>query len=93
MASLSLQIERIWSLSDGTICLLVERESAPRFEICVVRGEKVLRQGRLYARGSAQMLAETWRSTLMSTLTDQSSQPSTVTSDRPSASRQRSAIA
>jgi hypothetical protein len=46
------------------LCLLVEREDAPRFEICVVRGEDIIRQNRLYARGSAQMLAETWRATL-----------------------------
>jgi len=61
-----LQVERLWTIADGTICLLVEREDAPRFEICVVRGEDVLRQNRLYARGSAQMLAETWRSNLSS---------------------------
>ena len=60
----SLNVERLWAMTDGTICLLVEREDAPRFEICVVRGEDVLRQNRLYARGSAQMLAETWRSNL-----------------------------
>ena len=51
---------------DGTLCLLVERDDAPRFEISVVRGEEVLRQNRLYARGSAHMLAETWRSNLLS---------------------------
>ena len=64
MASPPLNVERLWSMRDGTICLLVERHDAPRFEICVVRGEDVLRQNRLYARGSAQMLAETWRSNL-----------------------------
>ena len=64
MASPHLNVERLWSTHDGTICLLVERESAPRYEICVVRGEEVLRQNRLYARGSAQMLAETWRTNL-----------------------------
>ena len=52
-------------MDDGSICLLVERDDAPRFEICLVRGEEVLRQNRLYARGSAQMLAETWRSNLL----------------------------
>ena len=62
----SLEYQRLWTLGDGTLCLLVEREDAPRFEICVVRGEDVLRQNRLYARGSAQMLAETWRSNLSS---------------------------
>jgi len=60
----SLEYQRLWTLGDGTLCLLVEREDAPRFEICVVRGEDVIRQNRLYARGSAQMLAETWRATL-----------------------------
>jgi hypothetical protein len=64
MSSLTLNVERLWAMRDGTICLLVEREEPPRFEICVVRGESVLRQNRLYARGSAQMLAETWRSNL-----------------------------
>jgi hypothetical protein len=51
-------------MDDGTLCLLVERTEAPRFEICVVRNDEVLRQNLLYARGSAQMLAETWRSNL-----------------------------
>jgi hypothetical protein len=61
MAGLNLSVERLWSLNDGTVCLLAEREDAPRFEICVVRADDVLRQNGLYARGSAQMLAETWR--------------------------------
>jgi hypothetical protein len=65
MASSTLHVERLWSMADGTFCLLVEREDAPRFEICVVRGEEVLRQNQLYARGSAQMLAETWRGNLL----------------------------
>jgi hypothetical protein len=64
MASSTLTVQRLWTTADGTICLLVERDDAPRFEICVVRGEEVLRQNRLYARGSAHMLAETWRSNL-----------------------------
>jgi hypothetical protein len=65
MPSRSVNVERLWSMDDDTVCLLVERADAPRFEICVVRGEEVLRQNRLYARGSAQMLAETWRSNLL----------------------------
>jgi hypothetical protein len=64
MASTSFYVNRLWTMDDGTSCLLVEREDAPRYEICVVRGDEVLRQNRLYARGSAQMLAETWRSNL-----------------------------
>jgi hypothetical protein len=68
MVSPTLTVERLWGMPDGTICLLVERQDAPRFEICVVRGEQVLRQNRLYARGSAHMLAETWRSNLSPTV-------------------------
>jgi hypothetical protein len=66
MASSTPHVERLWSMADGTFCLLVERDDAPRFEICVFRGDEVLRQNHLYARGSAQMLAETWRSNLLS---------------------------
>ena len=35
-----LNVQRLWTMDDGTICLLVEREDAPRYEICVVRGER-----------------------------------------------------
>ena len=73
MSSPQMNVERLWSMQDGTICLLIERADAPRFEICVVRGEEVLRQNRLFARGSAQMLAETWRSTLSAGATVQTS--------------------
>jgi len=55
--------QRLWS-TGGTECLLIERDDAPRFEICVMRGDDVLRQDRLYAKASAEMLAETWQSTL-----------------------------
>ena len=64
MPAPTFDVERLWTMPDGTQCLLVERADAPRFEICVVRGEEVLRQNRLYARGSAQMLADTWRNNL-----------------------------
>jgi hypothetical protein len=60
-----MSVERLWTMEDGTTCLLVERVDAPRFDVCVVRGEEIIRQTRLYARGSAQMLAETWRATLI----------------------------
>jgi hypothetical protein len=72
MDSSTLNVERLWTMQDGTICLLVEREDAPRYEIRVVRGEDVLRQKRMYARGSAQMLADTWRSNLSPTMNLQS---------------------
>jgi hypothetical protein len=55
--------QRLWS-TGGTECLLIERDDAPRFEICVIRGDDVLKQDRLYAKASAEMLAETWQSTL-----------------------------
>jgi hypothetical protein len=51
----------MWADRDGTVCLLIEREQAPRFEICVRRGDDVLRQHRLFARATAQMVAEAWR--------------------------------
>lgn len=66
MTPSSVSVERLWALGDGTICLLVDRGDAPRYEVCVVRGDHVLRENRLYARGTAQMLAETWRVTLAS---------------------------
>ena len=65
---MGLRVEQIWALDDGTICLLVEREDDPRFEICVMRGENMIRQNRVYARGSARMLADTWQSTLRAPL-------------------------
>jgi hypothetical protein len=61
MPSFSLNVERVWAVADGTICLMVEREEAPRFEVCVLRGEDVLRQDRLYSRATARVMAETWR--------------------------------
>ena len=36
----------------------------PRYEVRVVRGDDVLRRDRMYARGSARMLADTWRCSL-----------------------------
>jgi hypothetical protein len=57
-------VERLWAMEDGAVCLLIERDDAPRFEISVVRDEHIVRQNRLFARGSALMLAETWRDNL-----------------------------
>jgi hypothetical protein len=62
MRSTDCPVQRLWS-AGGTECVLIEREYAPRYEICVRRGEDVIRQDRLYALVSAQMLAETWRTT------------------------------
>ncbi|HEV8346385.1 MAG TPA: hypothetical protein VGQ16_07420 [Vicinamibacterales bacterium] len=62
MPSSDCPVQRLWS-AGGTECVLIEREYAPRYEICVRRGDDVIRQDRLYALASAQMLAETWRTT------------------------------
>ena len=71
--SASLEYQRLWTLGDGTLCLLVEHEDAPRFEICVVRGEDVIRQNRLYARRQrADARPKRWRATLESTRVDRS---------------------
>jgi|GEM_PF-6441921 len=75
MAWEPVSVEQLWSMADGAVCLLVERDEAPRFEICVVRDEYVVRQNRLYARGSALMLAETWRSNLSRVFTPRPSAP------------------
>ena len=69
-----LNIERMWSMDDGTVCLLTERADAPCYDVCVLRGEEILRQDRLFARGSAQMLAETWRITLAAIRADRADQ-------------------
>jgi hypothetical protein len=66
MASRSVSIHRLWSCGDGTICVLVEHEDAPRYEICAVRGDAVMRQHRLYSRATAEMIADTWRTALTS---------------------------
>jgi len=63
MGSAPRSSQRLWSKGE-TECVLIEREDAPRYEICVKRGDDVLKQDRLYAKASAEMLAETWQSTL-----------------------------
>jgi hypothetical protein len=60
----SLNVERLWAFADGTICLIVEREEEPRFEVCVLQGERVLHQERLPFRASAHMRSQTWRAAL-----------------------------
>ena len=61
MAATQLSVDPMWTYGDDTVCLLIEREQAPRFEICVLRGADVLRQHRLFARTTAQMVADAWR--------------------------------
>ena len=40
---------------------MVERESAPRYEVCVLRGEDVLLQDRVHSLHTARTMAESWR--------------------------------
>ena len=53
-------VERLWTASDGTICMLVTGEAPPRYSVTLVRDEQVVRERRLYGRASAQMVAEGW---------------------------------
>jgi hypothetical protein len=55
-----LNVEPLWAFADGTICLIVEREEEPRFEVCVLQAECVLHQERLPFRASAHMRSQTW---------------------------------
>ena len=62
--AISLKVEQLWAFADGTICLIVEREEEPRFEVCVMRGERVLHQERLSFRAAAHLRSQTWRTAL-----------------------------
>ena len=53
--------ERLWTLSDGTFCLLATGEAPPSYTVSLIRGAEVLRERRLYGLASAQMLALGWR--------------------------------
>jgi hypothetical protein len=62
--AISLNVERLWAFADGTICVIVEREDEPRYEVCVMRGERVLYQDRLSFRAAAHLRSQTWRAAL-----------------------------
>ena len=62
--AISLNVERLWAFADGTICVIVEREDEPRYEVCVMRGERVLHQDRLSFRAAAHLRSQTWRAAL-----------------------------
>ena len=53
-------VERLWTASDGTTCVLVTCDVPPRYAVTLVRDEQVVRERRLYGRASAQMVAEGW---------------------------------
>ena len=60
MITKSDHVERLWTASDGTTCMLVTCDAPPRYSVTLVRDEQVLRERRLYGRASAQMVAEGW---------------------------------
>jgi hypothetical protein len=60
MIAKSEHVERLWTASDGTTCVLVTGDAPPRYSVTLVRDERVVRERRLYGRASAQMVAEGW---------------------------------
>lgn len=52
--------QRLWTAADGAVCVLVTRDTAPRFEIAVVRGGTVLRREAFYSEAPARMVADGW---------------------------------
>ena len=53
-------VERLWTAADGTVCLLSTTVDPPMYAISMVRGAQVIRERRLYARATAQMVAQGW---------------------------------
>jgi len=60
MPAKSDHIERLWTASDGTTCMLVTSDAPPRYSVTLVRDERIVRERRLYGRASAKMVAEGW---------------------------------
>ena len=55
--------EQLWTLGDGTMCVITECDGPPRYAISLVRNAQVLRQQRVYGQATARVLAENWRQT------------------------------
>jgi hypothetical protein len=55
------QTERLWTGSDGTVCILAMCDTPPMYSVSLVRDAQVLRERRLYGRASAQMVAQGWK--------------------------------
>ena len=62
--AISLSVERLGGFADGTFCVIVARDAEPRYEVCVMRGERVLHQDRLSFRAAAHLRSQTWRAAL-----------------------------
>ena len=54
-------VERLWTLPDGTVCLLVTGETPPYYSVSLIRDEQIVRERRLYGRASAQIVAQGWK--------------------------------
>jgi len=57
----SSHMERLWTAPDGTFCVLTTDAAPPSYTLALMRGDEVLRERRLYALATAQMLAMGWR--------------------------------
>lgn len=53
--------EALWTLGDGTMCLLAECHTPPKYAVSLMRHAQVVRQQRMYGEASARVLAENWR--------------------------------
>ena len=53
-------VERLWTAADGTVCLLSTSGEPPMYAVSMVRGALIVRERRLYARATAQMVAQSW---------------------------------
>jgi len=53
--------ERLWTASDGTVCILATCDTPPIYSVSLIRDAQVVRERRLYGLASAQMLAQGWK--------------------------------
>jgi hypothetical protein len=51
----------LWTLSDGTTCVMAEGYAAPCYALWLVRGHHVIREERLYSQDTARVLADIWK--------------------------------
>ena len=54
-------VERLWTLPDGTVCVLVTGKTPPYYSVSLIRDEQIVRERRLYGRASAQIVAQGWK--------------------------------
>jgi hypothetical protein len=54
----------LWTLSDGTTCVLGQAVAAPCFALRLVRDQTLIREERLYSQDTARVLADIWKQRL-----------------------------